>query len=509
MTNQPHATAAHPCNICNGAKLGPGPGGRMSYDGTSPPRCTSCQSLERHRAFRSVFDQLKDSSFKDASVLQCSTDRSNDARWFASHEISEYEGANPLDLQNIDRENNSYDIVVCNHVIEHVADDRSAMRELARVAKDTGFVFLSFPDPLRLETTNEWGYPDDAQHGHYRLYGKDVRQKFKDELPGLHVFAVVGTDPCTNSTEGLWLITADQARADWITSRVANAERVDTGTKPSKPRLANRVSSTRPQKAVIKEPSTITGRLLSPPSEVSRAFGTADNMGASNPDRYFAVGLDAMRVIGTAINRPGARIPQSILDFACGWGRVARHLRASFPESHLVCADIWKDAVDFASQAFGADPLHLSSNPDDYEITTSFDLIWSGSLITHLPEDRARKIIDLFCTALKPNGVAVFTTHGRFARHRRAECGHNYNVDDASAAIASFDRDEYGFTPYAGQRDYGFSLTPMNWILQEVSKRPELTLVQYAERGWDDHQDVVAIQRRAVTTPHQAVNSNA
>ncbi|MBL4591454.1 MAG: class I SAM-dependent methyltransferase [Phycisphaerales bacterium] len=502
MTKATKAPATKPCNICDGKDLGPGPGGRMSYDGVSSPRCTACQSLERHRAFRSVFNQLKDHSFKNAKVLQFSTDRSNDARWFSSHEISEYEGDNPLDLQNIDRPNESYDIVVCNHVIEHVADDRAAMRELVRTAKDSGFVFLSFPDPLRLDKTNEWGYPDDTQHGHYRLYGKDVRQKFKEELPGVHVFAVTGTDPCTGSTEGLWLITASDKRAEWIQQQVPNAQRIDTGNKDQNPS-----ERTNPTKATIKNPSTIMGRLLSPPAKPSRELAPNDNMGASNLDRYFTVGRDAMRVIGSAINRPGAQIPESVLDFACGWGRVARHLRASFPDAQMVCADVWKDAVDFTSKAFDAEPMQLSTDPNEYEITTKFDLIWCGSLITHLPEDRARRVIDMFANALNPNGVAVFTTHGRSVRHRKANNIYSYSVDDASTAIESFDNNKYGFAPYKGETNYGFSLTPMNWIVNEILQRPDMTQVQYSERAWDDHQDVVAIQRRSTTEPHRPITT--
>lgn len=499
-------TTAQSCNICGDNSLGPGPGGRMSYDGVSPPRCTSCQSLERHRAFRSVFDLLNDNSFNTASVLQFSTDRSNDAKWFASHEISEYEAQNPLDLQNIDRPNNTYDIVVCNHVIEHVADDRAAMRELLRVTKDSGFVFLSFPDPLRLEETTDWGYPDDKQHGHYRLYGQDVRQKFKEELPAVHVFAVTGTDPCTGSTEALWLITNSDQRAKWIQDRVPYAQPIDTGSvsDPTQPQKQQSLKS----KPDIKSTSTIMGRLLSPPGKLVTELAPADNMYAINPDRYFAVGKDAMRVIGTAIDRPGATIPESILDFACGWGRVARHLRASFPEARLMVADLSKDAVEFASNAFDAEPLYLYEDPQSYEIPTGFDLIWCGSLLTHLPEDRAQRVIDMFEKALNPGGTAVFTTHGRFVRHRKSENIAAYNVNSAATAIEAFDNGEHGFVPYKNEQSYGFSITPASWITNEILKRPSLTLRQFSERAWDDHQDVIAIQKRSPEEPNSSLVSN-
>lgn len=208
------------CNICGHAQFGPGPGGRLSYDGKTPPRCTGCQSLERHRAFRAVFDALRSPEFATLSVLQFSRDRSNDPRWFARHEVSVYAGENSLDLQRINRPDASYDVVVCNHVLEHVADDRAALRELARVVRPGGFVFLSTPDPLRRETTADWGYADESKHGHYRIYGRDIERTLRAELAGLGVLAVTGVDPATGGTEALFLITPSASRLAHLASRL-------------------------------------------------------------------------------------------------------------------------------------------------------------------------------------------------------------------------------------------------------------------------------------------------
>lgn len=212
------------CNICGSSSFGPGPGGRMSYDGRTAPRCNGCQSLERHRAFRDLFLRLRDDRFARASALQFSRDRSCEASWFGRHELSDFEGANPLDLQAIDRPDGAYDVVVCNHVIEHVERDRDAMRELLRVLKGDGFLFLSFPDPLRRPTTAEWGYPDPAQHGHYRLYGADVREKFAEELPGASVVRVVAVDPVTGAQEGVFLVSPSAAVAASLLERCAGVE---------------------------------------------------------------------------------------------------------------------------------------------------------------------------------------------------------------------------------------------------------------------------------------------
>lgn len=65
----------------------------------SPPRCEKCQCLERHRAYRGVFEGLRDDGFKEKIFLQFSQDRTVEPDWFASHEVSIYAGDNSLDLQ--------------------------------------------------------------------------------------------------------------------------------------------------------------------------------------------------------------------------------------------------------------------------------------------------------------------------------------------------------------------------------------------------------------------------
>jgi SAM-dependent methyltransferase len=181
------------CIICGNTSFGPGPNGRMSKLGL-PPRCNTCQSLERHRAFRCVAIALnKILDFQKMRALQFSTDRAFDPSWFSEFETSIWGGENSLDVQNIDRKDCSYDFVICNHVIEHVADDYAAVRELVRICSETGLVFLSFPDPLNRDNTSDWGYPKQENHGHYRIYGRDARERFREVLSNVFLIEVVAT----------------------------------------------------------------------------------------------------------------------------------------------------------------------------------------------------------------------------------------------------------------------------------------------------------------------------
>jgi SAM-dependent methyltransferase len=197
---------ANPCNICGGLEFAPGPGGRNSTTGKLP-YCLQCGTLERHRTFRQVFLQLHDADFSDWKVLQFSGDRSNDPAWFAHHETSWYGAENSLDLMKIARDSDSYDLAVCNHVMEHVQYDNAAMAELIRVIKPTGFVFLTFPDPTNLQKTVEWAQPRADQHYHWRVYGKDVDERFRRYIPMYGVYSTLGYDPVTGADDRIFLLT--------------------------------------------------------------------------------------------------------------------------------------------------------------------------------------------------------------------------------------------------------------------------------------------------------------
>ena len=60
-----------------------------------------------------------------------------------------------LDLDHIDQPSASWDVVFCNHVLEHVPDYKRALRELYRILKPGGSLVCSFPIDMRYETVQE------------------------------------------------------------------------------------------------------------------------------------------------------------------------------------------------------------------------------------------------------------------------------------------------------------------------------------------------------------------
>lgn len=84
------------------------------------------------------------------------------------------------DIQNMkDIADESYDYIICSHVLEHVQDDRKAMRELFRILKQNGFCLFLVPIALDMkEIDEEWGLSEEenwrrfGQNDHCRRYAK-------------------------------------------------------------------------------------------------------------------------------------------------------------------------------------------------------------------------------------------------------------------------------------------------------------------------------------------------
>lgn len=201
----------------------------MSVSGV-PPRCETCQSLERHRSIREFFNALKSRRLKSFDVLQFSKDPAVDPRWFGHFEVSMYGGANSLDLQNIDRPDGRYDLVICNHVLEHVEDDGAALRELVRVLKPGGCLFLTVPDPIRRSVTTDWGYPDEAQHGHFRTYGADIVERFVRHAPRVGIERANLKDSVTGTPDHAFIFyqPGPAGCMDLIRSNIADLTTVQT-----------------------------------------------------------------------------------------------------------------------------------------------------------------------------------------------------------------------------------------------------------------------------------------
>ena len=84
-------------------------------------------------------------------------------------------------------EDNSYDLILCNHVLEHIPDDTQAMRELFRVLKKGGRLIAQVPlDEDRAESFEDDSITDPkertrifGQYDHVRVYGQDYYSRLQ------------------------------------------------------------------------------------------------------------------------------------------------------------------------------------------------------------------------------------------------------------------------------------------------------------------------------------------
>lgn len=93
-----------------------------------------------------------------------------------------------FDIQHIPLEDESFDVVICNHIMEHVEDDRLAMREILRIMRKGGWgVILSPVDLQREKTFEDDTITDEAertrifgQYDHRRIYGRDYAERLRE-----------------------------------------------------------------------------------------------------------------------------------------------------------------------------------------------------------------------------------------------------------------------------------------------------------------------------------------
>jgi len=91
------------------------------------------------------------------------------------------------DIVNLPFNDNSFDVIFCNHVLEHIQDDTKAMKELFRVMKKGGMGVFQVPQDLNRDVTFEDNSITDpkerakifGQYDHVRVYGRDYFDKLR------------------------------------------------------------------------------------------------------------------------------------------------------------------------------------------------------------------------------------------------------------------------------------------------------------------------------------------
>lgn len=155
----------------------------------------STLSLERHRLLWLYLQRETDFFSRPARVLHVAPEQAFHTR-FRKLDHLDYTTTDLLspladvkaDICDLPFEDGAFDVVFCNHVLEHIGDHRTAMAELYRVMKVGGWGIFQVPQDLDRSTTfedNSITEPGErarifGQYDHVRIYGRDYFDMLRD-----------------------------------------------------------------------------------------------------------------------------------------------------------------------------------------------------------------------------------------------------------------------------------------------------------------------------------------
>ena len=185
-----HRGDAVECNCCGGCF-----DRFIAHNERQFAKCPRCGSLERHRLLL-VFLQTRTALFsRPLSILHVAPEYGLQAKLrgrphaeYVSVDLDSPFASEHADVLALPYCDARFELVICNHVLEHVSDDRRALREIHRVLRPGGSAILMSPiDESRADTLEDWSVssPLDrsrvfGQSDHVRRYGRD----FADRVTG-------------------------------------------------------------------------------------------------------------------------------------------------------------------------------------------------------------------------------------------------------------------------------------------------------------------------------------
>ncbi len=154
-------------------------------------RCPVCGCVERLRFMWLFLDHRKDLfEAQHVTLLHFAPERVFQDRYrqmpaveYVSADIDPARAMVQMDITDIQYPDNTFDIIHCSHVLEHVPDDIQAMRQLCRVLKHGGYAIVSVPTTAKETfegpsvTTPAERERTYGQYDHLRRYGPDVEQR--------------------------------------------------------------------------------------------------------------------------------------------------------------------------------------------------------------------------------------------------------------------------------------------------------------------------------------------
>lgn len=249
---------------------------------------------------------------------------------------------------------------------------------------------------------------------------------------------------------------------------------------------------------------------------INETVSPDDNMVTTDLQAYFRTSHSGLECILAGLSAAGKQPEDihSVLDFGCAYGRIYRAIAAMFPHAQLTACDLMKDAAKFCAKTFGGDWVQSNENFSKVKFPREYDLIWLGSVFTHLPAYRWCALFALLANATEKGGTVIFTVHGErsiwqienflMKRNPHVIDADRYEIMKNTIQFVGFDFIPSKPAALKYQRrkgmgvsdgEYGFSFSAEWWVTQLVNQLPEWQLVEYRKEGWGGNHDVVTLTR--------------
>lgn len=213
-------------------------------------------------------------------------------------------------------------------------------------------------------------------------------------------------------------------------------------------------------------------------------------------DDYEIVGESALHAVLSALAVSRKQTVYRLMDFGCGHGRVARYLRAAFPNAEMWCSDIDPGAVEFCAKTFNAHGIQSTPDFKDLELPKAMDVIWVGSVFTHIDIARMEVLFDKLFGALGRGGVLIATFHGQFFYEVTKKDSGKATV--YADLLSQFEEKGLAYMPYphktsqVGMDDWGVSISRSDKLFELGRRHANSQMAMFSEQGWANFHDVCA-----------------
>ena len=208
-------------------------------------------------------------------------------------------------------------------------------------------------------------------------------------------------------------------------------------------------------------------------------------------DAYFEGGEDCCRRFAALCAEHFQGTVGTVLEFASGYGRVARHAHRLLPGTRWICCDIHLEAVEYTRSRLGLEAMLSSTDPEAWDAGGQrFNVVFALSFFSHMPHATFDYWIERLLDVVAPGGLLIFTTHGEVSAGNMRAGGLDAQFNEAGFFwhTASDQRDLEAV-------DYGTSVVTLAYVHRALQRQPGARLIRFQEAWWWGHQDLYVARR--------------